>query len=85
MSDIVERLREACSHAHYTWQSALHNEAAAEIERLRAKEVALQEYIKMAHARDGAEIERLRAALVAIKYQAISLADAQVLALEALK
>ena len=36
MSDIVERLREACSHAHYTWQSALHNEAAAEIERLRA-------------------------------------------------
>jgi len=35
MTDIVERLREACSGTNYNWQIELHNEAADEIVRLR--------------------------------------------------
>jgi hypothetical protein len=54
MSDIVERLR----------ADPLRNfdEAADEIERLRAQVEAMKGYIHKAHERDGAEIERLRGA-----------------------
>jgi hypothetical protein len=38
-----------------------------QIDRLRASEARLQEYIHMAHARDSAEIERLRAENDALK------------------
>jgi hypothetical protein len=39
MTDIVQRLRDACEGTNYNWQIELHNEAADEIEALR-KELA---------------------------------------------